>query len=156
MNEVASRDHRYGGGCPPQAYLLDALVTEIIRLGDRQVTTPVLLVPPDWELRVPFFVALAGGLVRHGRRPVRFDWYQPTDGWFGRVTEWRTQRFVKRLNRMLALLVPSPSAWMEVTDTIGKPTGVGRERIVGYGTVAAELPAWATAVEIFSADRAAA
>lgn len=156
MSDVASRNRLDESGCPSQAYLLEALVGEILRLGDRQATTPVLLVPRDWELRGPFFVALAGGLVRQGRRPVRFDWYQPADGWFGRVAEWRTQRFVKRLNRMLALLVPPPSAWMEITDTIGKPTGFGRERIVGYGTVAAEWPAWATAVEIFSADRAAA
>lgn len=156
MSITVRQSRRDGERCPSQACLLDALVTEIIRLGDRQATTPVLLVPRDWELRIPFFVALAGGLVRHGGRPVRFDRYHTSDAWFERVVEWRTRRFVKRLNRMLELLVPAPSAWMEITDTIGKPNGLGRERIVGYGTLAAELPAWATAVEIFSADRAAA
>ncbi len=150
----------------PNLPALDVVTTEILRLSDHCGATPVLLTPPYLSLQPPFFISLAAALHEESQRPVRFDWYRPSYGFSERLTDPLARLFVAKLNRALrqageampeATTKPHDNASrqragrgarMEITSSIGRPGGAHRDLVIGYCQQPAELPPWATAIQL--------
>lgn len=128
---------------------LHQLAGEIVRLSERQASTPVLITPDYLSFRPDFFVALSRQLWADCQRDVRFDWFRCGQSLLSEIGT-RFSRFqAAKINRALAADTQrSADASIMITATIGRPGGVCRDLVVGLCDDHCELPEWSTPIRI--------
>ena len=129
---------------------LDSIITEILRLSERQGSTPVLVTPTYLSFRDEFFVALAEAIGRQTSRRVRLDLYREMPSPLSLVSDRLAWYRVRRLNRRLSKRFPNLSEppYMQITATVGRPGGPKRDLVVGLSGSGLELPNWTTPIRL--------
>ena len=131
---------------------LDQLADEIIRLSQRNASTPVLVTPHYLSLRQQFFLELVGALVEKTSRSIRFDWYRDMPGLFGLVSHRIALARASRINRVLksCLSQRELTAAIQITASITRPGGLHRDLSIGLCDQRLELPSWTTPIRLGS------
>lgn len=129
---------------------LRQLADEIIRLSERYRSTPVLVTPSHFSLRKQFFLELVGTLAEKTDGSIRIDWYRGMPSLFSLVGDRIASAHAASMNRALASLTSGrePTADIQITGLIARPSGVGRDLVIGLCDQHLTLPPWTTPIRL--------
>jgi len=129
---------------------LQSLADEIIRLSEQRTSTPVLVTSSYLSLRQRFLLELVGALANRTPRSLRIDWYRRIPGYFSLIGDRLALAQTARNNRALDSLMSGhePKPVIQITASIGRPGGAGRDLVIGLCDENLELPPWTTPIRL--------
>lgn len=129
---------------------LRQLSTEIIRLTQPAVQTPVLVTPGFLSVRPAFLIALIAALAEQTDRTIRIDWLRTGTGLRGVVGDRIAAIQAARVNRTLAAVLSNrhTTASIQLTASIGRPGGRDHGLVIGICQDDQPLPSWAAPIRL--------